>query len=328
MPVASLDQVQYRSLRVGEGSAVVSFLRECGYDPNERSWSWINRESPHGPALVELAWAQGRVVGHYGVLPRAVQMEDKVVHAGLAIHAAVHPQFRGLVILQELLGRMIERCRLEQIQFIYGFPRRDVWLLYSRLFDWKLMGELVTLELPVPAFPGGEGSGQKIRLVKRAVFDERYEPLDGSEVLAGLNHVRKDAEFARWRYAHHPKVDYSLLELLGEKGGLLGYLVLKLYEKEGRRYGHLVDLALRREAISSFQEWVSAALQWFAERGVGTASCWMLRNSPYFTALDRMGFQPAGFTTYVGYRLVDPNFPVEKLRLDAWHMVMGDSDAF
>lgn len=328
MPVASLEEVQYRSLRSEDQSAVVSFLRECGYDSDGRFWSWINRECPHGQALVELALVQDRVVGHYGVLPRPVWMDGKVVRAGLAIHAAVHPQFRGLEILRQLLARMVRRCRQEGIPFIYGFPRPDVWLMYFKLFDWKPMGELVTLELPLKGFRLEQGDHPRIQFRDRAVFDERYRMFDDLEWLGAVHHVVKDREFARWRYANHPRVRYPLLELQGEGGEPLGTLVLKLYEKEKKRYGHLVDLGLKPAAFPLFSKLVATGLKWFFQQGVDVASCWMLENSPLFGVIQEAGFQATGFTTYVGYRLVDPSFPTQGLGLERWHMVMGDSDAF
>ncbi len=326
--MASVERVQYRSLRSDDQPAVVSFLRECRYDSDETFWRWINQECPHGQALVELALVHDRVVGHYGVLPRPVWMGGKVVRAGLAIHAAVHPQFRGLVIFRELLDRMIQRCRRENIRFLYGFPRRDVWLMYFKLFDWKPMGELVTLELPLTGRPWKGGDDPTIRFRERSIFDERYQPFSGSELLRGVHHVVKDEAFARWRYENHPRVQYPQMELLGADGELLGYLVLKLYEKEARRYGHWVDVNLKPHALSRFPALAKAAMKRFVQQKVDIASCWMLKNSPLFAVLQRMGFQPTGFTTYVGYRLVDPSFPTGELGLEKWHMVMGDSDAF
>lgn len=321
-------EIVYRSGRHGDEAAIVAFLRECGYDPDLAFWHWINRACPHGQALVELALAQDRVIGHFGVLPRLVWMDGTMIRAGLALHAAVHPQFRGLAMLRELLQRMIQRCRREGMPFFYAFPRRDIWLMYSTLFDWRCLGEVVTLERPLQGSAWENRADPAIRFRERSTFDERYRSFNGSAWLSGTHHVVKDAAFARWRYEHHPRNQYPQLELLGEDGELLGYLLLKLYNKAGKRYGHWVDVGLKPQALERFPALAKAAMTWFAQQQVDVASCWMLPKSPLFATIQRMGFQPTGFTTYVGYQLVEPGFPTGGLDITRWHMMMGDSDAF
>lgn len=325
----ALEEISYRSLQESDGPAVIAFLKECGYSADPSFWRWINRDSPEGPAWVELAVAQERVVGHYGVLPRTLQINGRRVRAGLAIHAAVHPQFRGLSILRGLWDRTLDRCRQADLPFIYGYPRREVWLMYWKLFGWKLMGELVTLELPLEGtrlLTGGGRSG--IRFLPRASFDEAYDRFPHGNLLKNLNHVVKDRAALRWRYEVHPRASYELAESRDAAGGVRGYLVLKRYEKEGKRYGHLVEADAAEGETRVFSELLTETLERFRQEGIDVASCWMLRNSPFYPSLQGLGFRPVGFSTPVGYGPMAPAVSEDSLALDCWHMVMGDSDAF
>lgn len=322
------ETVEYRPYRLGDEQAIVQFLRECGYQPNDRSWRWINRGCPHGETIIELATVEDRVVGHYAVLPRWLQRGGKVLKAGLAIHAAVHPGFRGLAVLQELVHRILERCREEGLPFFYAFPKEKIWLMYSRVFQWKSMGELVALELPLEGLRLRSEDLPGIAFRAQALFDERYDRFEYSQGLGGFTFCIKDRQYLNWRYGCHPKLRYSLIEANTPRGGLAGYLILKLYEKQGIRYGHLIDLDVRPAFQALWPEMIHRALLEFCEQGVQVASCWMPEASPFFQALRHLGFQATGFSTTVGYRLVDPNLPVGALRLEGWHIVMGDSDAF
>lgn len=323
----ALEEVRYRSAGFEDERSVVSLLRECGYDSDERFWSWIHRECPHGETIVEVAVAQDRVVGHYGVLPRRLRLNGQSIQAGLAIHAAIHPQFRGLSILRGLLDRTLKRCREAGFPLIYGYPRREVWLMYWKLFGWAAMGELVTLELPLAGGRFSPGPGDPISF-RRAAFDEAYDRFPHGSLFAGLNHVVRDRAYLRWRFENHPRVEYELADVRDRSGSLLAYLILKRYQKEGKRFGHVVEADVRRGSLPVYRRLLEAALGRFQQEGAGIASCWMLKNSPLFVPLQEMGFRAQGFTTYAGYCRAQPGLDARGLDLHEWHMTMGDSDGF
>lgn len=278
--------------------------------------------------MVELATHADRIVGHYAVLPRWLQIGGKKLKAGLAVHAAVHPQFRGLVLLQGLMRRIGERCREASIPFLYAFPKERVWRMYQRVFQWESLGEIVALELPVERLQILDEDIPGIAYRGRALFGERYERLHYAQGFQGLNFCLKSREDLHWRYGRHPRVEYQLIEADSPQGGLAGYLVLKLYEKQGIRYGHFVDLDLKPEFHALWPPMATRALLEFRKQGVEVASCWMLQASPFWRALRQLGFEATGFSTTVGCQQIDPAFPVHALRLGNWHLVMGDSDAF
>jgi len=321
--------IKYHSYRPGDEQAIIKLFWECGYTNHDQAfWYWINRQCPFGKTIIEVATVGTQVVGHYSILPRLVRIGGTVVSAGLAIHAAIHPEYRGLVILQELMKRIFYQCHQTNMAFIYGFPNNNAWSVYLKLFQWQRITELATLELPLDNFQAVGSNAPRISLRDELYFDDRYDSFQMEDLLSEKTYVVKDKKYLNWRYAHHPQVQYQLLEAETESGNLAGYLVLKLYRKNHIMYGHIIDLYFIRSDLHLFSHAVCQALSWFIRQGVDIASCWILKGTPFFEPLLDIGFRPIGFASHVGYRLIRPNFPVDKLNVDKWHMVMGDSDAF
>ncbi len=327
MPL-EVETIEYRAYHQGDEPAILQLMRESGYPHDERFWRWINRECPHGQAIVELAILNDEVIGHYSVLPRLLSFRGIMVKAGLAIHAVVHPEHRGLAVLQHLMERILERCRQMGLPFIYAFPNEQIWLVYLKIFQWQPMGDLTALELSLES-PISRRDPQGIEFREGKRFERRHGELSAGGGLEPHVRVAKDSEYLNWRYVSHPRAHYQLLEAHIKPQGLLGFLVLKLYEKQGRRYGHLIDMGLDPSAPAGlFRELVYQALLSFQARQVQVASCWIQEGTPLFDTLQEMGFQATGSTTPLGFRPIGPNRWTEGLRWDRWHIMMGDSDAF
>ena len=328
MPV-TVQTVEYRSSKPGDEERIIPFLRECGYSPDDRSWNWINRRCPHGETLVELGLMEGRIVGHYSVLPRPLDVRGVRVSSGLAIHAAVHPQFRGLALLQGLMGRIVERCRENRTRFIYAFPNDQIWLVYQKLFHWQSLGNLDVLELSLADWTDRERAPSGISVQDPVFFDERYEDFLRSLGSQGAQiSVLKDRSYLNWRYADHPKVSYRLLEARGNGTEILGFLILKRYEKLGKHYGHLVEFGVRPENTPVGVRLVRQALAELSHPPVDVVSCWISQHDPLYPVLRQMGFDVGNSQAPVGYRWVDPVRPPETFELKDWQIRMGDSDAF
>lgn len=321
-------EIVYRLYRPGDEEAIIAFLRECGYEPDLAFWRWINRESPQSTTLIEVAEKGQRIIGHYAVLPRRLSVGGASVTAGQAIHAAVHPEFRGLAVLQGLMRRIVEASRAAGLPFLYAFPNEQIWLVYRKFFGWEDAGDIVALECPVGRSEATADTDFTVVLRDPIRFDERYQGLMPSSASDGTTHVLKDVAYLQWRYAGHPKVRYELLEAHARSGALAGYAILKRYQKGTTRYGHVVEVGLRDGVTSACRTLLAAALSLFHRQEVDTASCWLSRRSPWFAAADAMGFQSTGFATHMGYRLLDQSFPAHHLGREHWQLVMGDSDAF
>ncbi len=326
--VGLATEIVYRSARPGDAEAIIAFLRACGYESDLAFWRWINVECPQGRTMVELALDGERVIGHYAVLPRRLRLGGAVVQAGQAIHAAVHPECRGLAVLQGLMRRVVASCRAAGLPFLYGFPNEQIWLVYQKIFQWEPVGDLVALERPVGRDGAETVDGVTVSCREHVAFDERYRVFEELPSLRTATCVLKDPAYLDWRYARHPRVRYQQLEASTATGALAGYVVLKRYEKGGTVYGHLVDVGIRDGHPAVARALVTAALARFREEQVDAASCWALPQSPCFAALQAAGFRPTGFSTHLGYRLLDPGVAVDRLGLAHWHVMMGDSDAF
>lgn len=316
---------------------ILRLMQACGYSADERSWEWMNRLCPQGEALVETAPSEnGEVAGHYGVWPKLLCCGGATLRVGMAVHAAVHPGHRGLEVLHGLMERVVLRCRQEGIPFLYGFPNERIWLVYLRFFKWQAMDDRTALELPLSGWrqpkADGAGAGVRCRLSESPRFDaehgEIHEAMTRQGALRGWVGAVKDRAWLDWRYARRPRVCYPMIEARSSGGELLGYVILKQYERAGVRHGHLVDFAIRPSQEQVFPSLVHAALGWFKEQGLDVASCWMPEGTRPAQDLAGTGFRPTGFSTHLGILRIEGQDVPPAFLSGRWHVVMGDSDAF
>lgn len=107
-----------------DAAAITSLLNAVfGNWGSEATWSWKYQESPAPYCLMTaVAEANGRLVGHYGIVPLSMVQNGKVIHGAQAVDAAVLPEFRRRGILFALAKLVLESAVEAGASFIYAFP--------------------------------------------------------------------------------------------------------------------------------------------------------------------------------------------------------------
>jgi len=113
-----------RPVRPEDGPSVVHFLNQVfGAWGSLDDWQW-KHQAPPAPFRLDsvLAERDGRIVGHYGLLPVEARWGGQVVRAAQAVDAGVLPAYRhrGMftALAREALGRAIDAG----VTLIYAFP--------------------------------------------------------------------------------------------------------------------------------------------------------------------------------------------------------------
>jgi hypothetical protein len=172
-------------------------------------------------------------------------------------------------------------------------------------------------------------SGDRVRVREVSDVDPRFDELwraARNEFKVGF--VR-DAAYLNWRYVQHPLWRYKIL-IAEENGLLLGFMVLRVKDYEGRQKGHIVDFLARPDRLAP----VTAALlreslRWFRRQRVPSVSCWGLSHSPYLTVFRRHLFFRRHCELIMMTESWEEGVPTAVYTDPLnWHMTMGDDDAF
>lgn len=131
----------------------------------------------------------------------------------------------------------------------------------------------------------------------------------------------RNQNYLNWRYGWG---QYTIL-IAERKGVMEGYAVLKM-EKKTANVGFIMDiLALEKTSIPL----LCAALRFFMDCGVDYALCGILREDPFKTSLEKMGFhEHKGFPPLpVVYSPLSSKIDVNVSKNPAhWHFTYGDKE--
>lgn len=109
---------------------------------SQELWAWAYLDNPCGTPLVSLAIVDGKVVGHYAVIPQRLVNKFGGIKGYLAMTTMVAPEFRrfGLFkILAERVYRIIDADATPGI--VYGFPNNNAISGCRKRLGWTIASE-------------------------------------------------------------------------------------------------------------------------------------------------------------------------------------------
>lgn len=255
-------------------------------------WRWQFPDNPFSRPIVYVAeTSDGRLIGHYSLIPLPFVKNKKPGLAALSIQSMIHPDFQKRGILKSLAAAAERQLDEDKILTGVTFLNDNSLHAYTTHFGWtKLEGpnpifftvldpkaamkkvlksELVAAPLAWAARPvfdrvfrrKARAAGPRIHEVKR--FDERVDQLWNRFSAEARYAVPRSARYLNWRLADKP-ADYSLFVSEDEKGEIEGVVVTKTETKFGLYFGYVVELffdparpeigrALVGHALSSLQ---------------------------------------------------------------------------
>jgi hypothetical protein len=318
-----LTAPSYRAYAPGDEAQILALYDVAfGLSLSLDEWRW---HYGHG-AIIEVAVADGRIVGHYAVQPRPFCVGARGCTAGLVLGSMVAPEFRNITTFLDLANRAYARCRELAIPFVYAFPNDNVWLVRRRMLSWNALPSITALGMsPSSASRDRDASG-----VERLGFGEAL-PAAPWLGCATTDRIRSadPATFLRWRLRDRPDVDYPMY-IHREAGELSGYIALKRYATANQIVGHVVAFRVAPGAESSSgPRLLARAIDHFAMDGVDRITTWVLPASPLHDVVIGAGFTPElGSKKNFGYLAFDEEIGAMLADGARWDIAMADSDVY
>ena len=128
----------FRRYQEGDEKTIIELMKpywkHFNSDKARDFWEWEYMNCPRSQALILLAEHNGKIIGHYAMLPMEMTFEGIIITGGKAEGIVVHPNYRGNIAqkfsLKEkdvrIWGKLTENifaaAEKEHIDIIWGFP--------------------------------------------------------------------------------------------------------------------------------------------------------------------------------------------------------------
>lgn len=318
--------ITVRLYKRGDADGINSmFMKYLPYLRDRAFWVWINRIM--GESISVVAEYQGKIVGHYAIVPRVINFNGQEIKSALSIHAFVAPEYRNKIFIFEITSALYRIAKDRGIQLIYGFPNVNYRNIQLKIERWKEVALFKSYELNSSKVILPASINIQLAKVKGIDYNQLFQLSELFTELQFGNAVVPSNGITNWinRYFLHPQESYTVYAL-SKKGDIIGYIVSKLYKNEGRCYSHILDYVVSK--TSDMKEVISAFL--YTEKdNCDIFSVWQ-GDSSFRNSLLTLGFEQTGFETFLGVKVLDKSIADIEQLLDFnnWRLVMGDSDVF
>ncbi len=127
----------------------VLFFESFGKQLDKKLWEWAYINNPFGNPLVSLAIHDGKVVGHYAVVPMNLENKTESIRGFLSMTTMVAVDFRKHKLFQLLAERVFSKINaLNEPALVFGFPNDNSAPGFKKRLGWEISEEykVVTLQ--------------------------------------------------------------------------------------------------------------------------------------------------------------------------------------
>jgi hypothetical protein len=342
-----------------EQTGLISVLTAWGIDAGELS------PAREGAPYVLLLMHRNRVAAMMGSLPQAFMVKGsrRMVWAGCDM--AVHPNYRGQSLSMRVGTRMAvdhgltlgwsnessrkvgERfarrtARQWRSKTTASWGRMRVVALVKPI-DWTYMVHRSTnVNLPGNIAAVVAAGAQHvnnplgkpepvagIEVFRLESFDERIDDLWRRASREHSVIAVRDSTYLNWRFNSRPDASYVCLAAADAERKILGYLVYRVIEQEGARWGYIVDFLSEGDPSTTFALLVQRAEERMTRDGAKAIVCFIAK-APFRQVLRRAGFYPLVFGTrsYVSGAVIMEDLTAGPFtEVQKWFVTMADGDA-
>ncbi len=113
-------------------------------------WDWEFPGNHAGPARLFVAEHEGRVVGHYAVIPQRFWLDGETLNGSIVVDVMTHPDYRYQGMFTKIGRFSLEACREDpKFEFTTGYPIRPAVLPGHLKVGWRVRFKIGTYVLPL-----------------------------------------------------------------------------------------------------------------------------------------------------------------------------------
>lgn len=172
---------------------------------SEALWRWKHLSNPFGKSPVLLAEEEGRIVGVRAFMNWGFSQNGQPLKGQRAVDTAVHPDFQGRGIFSKLTQKLVDKSRLEGVDFIFNTPNSYSTPGYLKL-GWEKWARLPIKIRPTP-WSKLFGKGEKPEMPEN--LHSIFEKVEKSQATMGQVETHCTKEYLKWRYLDCPILEYG-----------------------------------------------------------------------------------------------------------------------
>lgn len=330
-----------------------------------RYWRWEFLANHAGPARLFVADHDGRIVGHYAVVPQRFLING-LKHAGsIVVDVMTHPDYQRQGMFTELGRYAIQHCTQDpRLEFTTGYPiRQEVipghlkvgWKIRFKIGTWvqvlsaarllrsrakaiRVIPGLATLLGFAPTIAARswslmcarDRSGihvERLDAVASVRFDEFLARLHAT-LPAGCAIQERTTEFLRWRYDANPTRTYTYHLALGDSGAAVGLAVTRKVQLLGVQTLAIADLIVLDETygrLDVVRTLIADIRRMALDRGAAMMAMMLTQPNPIVPSPWLFGFVPTPYRFSFITRQFMSHTAIDCDSL-RWHLMWGDTD--
>ncbi|MFW9946148.1 MAG: GNAT family N-acetyltransferase [Candidatus Odinarchaeota archaeon] len=251
-------------------------------------FEWEYLKGPWGPVETWLADDNGKIVGQYSTQRYEAFYFGKKVMASLSFDTGTHPDYRRQGIFVTLGAHHFKEEGKQDILFSTGFPNENFWP-GGQKFGWhglctipELLNENVTqLSAKKPS---------RFEIYQIKSFDRDFEGFSENfkdNIPIYLNRTRK---YLGWRFVEKPGIEYYKYKIFDKTGEMVAYFVTKYFQKEQKKFLHLIDFLLPNE-IEIYKSVLNFIINDVRKKKINNISLFLNRYHPFKDYLHKHNFR-------------------------------------
>ena len=232
-----------------------SVQRSGNVDRGLRFWNWKYRNSPFGPAIIQVVRIDGRIAATGCLWPMTLLCNDRRLRALQPCDTAVHPDFRRRGLFGQLNRARKDLATERNLDLIFNFPNANSLPGYIKS-GWQHLGRvpwLVRIMKPAAVLRDRLHSGKSMAI--EVPGDYRLSESIASQIRthdsSALDCVsmERPAAFWKWRFSQHPNRQYGLVQCATDADSLAIFTLSR--KPSGLIEMVIVDLSCRPDSLSS-----------------------------------------------------------------------------
>ena len=285
-------------------------------------WRYI--DNPAHEFLASVLVHNDRIVSSYSASPCLLLFREKCRKAALSMTTMTHPEFTGKGLFPQLAQELYETMKSTNHSIIMGFPNKNSLWGFTNKLDWHIVYEIPTMHLKITDI--------KTKFCKSLLADNNSLIRDDQFVRAyqdcislnNLIHVKKTAEYLRWRYTLHPNNEYKNFAIINKNNQVSSYCIFKRYLID-----HIDIVDFQPANLDEAEVLLSHLIQHCTKNRFSAIACWAPRHHFIHSLLLKVGFSNKEPISYFGLRCLNDELDIGfASNFSNWYLQMGDSDVY
>lgn len=284
-------------------------------------WKWINNIGTSS-SLISIAEYEGKVIGHYCVIPRTLTYLKSDFKVGMGLHAIIDNEHKDKISIIDIAKHSHQLSKNNGLFMLYGFPNQNYQLIQEKIERWDVVSKYDALLFDKKIL-NIKNTSLKLIPYSNIHFKQFKYKLKNINRKTYAIELKCPLSYYFNRYFSHPHCIYEPYWIC-DNSKIVGFVILKNYNKN---LGHIIDYYI--DSNIDLACVIDLSLKHLRPTKI---ALWDTNFDFKKIILSTQNNIEKGFRTNFFVKFLNKNFEnnfkQEIVNINNWHLPMGTSDAF